>query len=82
MAAKKAQATPIARSEQQAAENETFPYAVEAPYRAGWEHALTRKCGRRGKNWTSTKSEPQWTVRFRESEAAVWFRNTWAVVPV
>jgi hypothetical protein len=31
----------------------------------------------RGKTWTSTKSEPQWTVRFKDGTAAVWFKNTW-----
>jgi hypothetical protein len=77
MANKKAQATPVVRSEQQEAEDETFPHAVESPYRAGWEHALTKKYGTRGKTWTSTKSEPQWTVRFRDDEAAAWFKDTW-----
>ena len=78
MVAKKAQAVPVAESsEQQAAEDVAFPHAVESPYKAGWEHGLTQKYGGRGKAWTSTKSEPQWTVRFRDSEAATWFRSTW-----
>jgi hypothetical protein len=76
-AKKKTQATTVPRSEQQAAEDEAFPFSVESPYRAGWEHGLTEKYGRRGKNWTSTKSEPQWTVRFKESEAAAWFKAAW-----
>jgi hypothetical protein len=79
MVAKKTQATPVARPAQQAADFETFPHAVESPYRAGWEHGLTEKYGRRGKKWTSTKSEPQWTVRFRESEAAAWFKGAWTM---
>lgn len=78
MAAKKTKATPIKLpSEQQTAVDLTFPHAVEAPYLSGWEHALTEKYGVRGKRWTSTKSEPQWTVRFKEGEAATWFRSTW-----
>lgn len=82
MAAKKTNTTPVAQvSEQQATENTTFPHAVESPYLAGWEHALTAKCGARGKSWTSTKSEPQWTVRFRDSAAATWFKQTWTAEP-
>lgn len=78
MAARKTNAVPVGQpSEQPVAEDATFPHAVESPYRAGWEHALTAKCGARGKTWTSTKSEPQWTVRFRDSEAAAWFKSTW-----
>jgi len=78
MAAKETQAASGAQSEPHAADVQTFPHAVQSPYRAGWEHALTQKCGRRGKTWTSTKSEPQWTVRFRDSEPAAWFKLTWA----
>ncbi|HEY1504247.1 MAG TPA: hypothetical protein VGF92_08095 [Stellaceae bacterium] len=79
MAAKKANTTPVGQpsEQQQATEHANFPHAVESPYRAGWEHALTEKCGVRGKTWTSTKSMPQWTVRFRNSEAAAWFKKTW-----
>jgi len=78
MAAKKTNSLPIGQqSDQQATEDTTFPYAVESPYLAGWEHGLTENCGARGKTWTSTKSEPQWTVRFRDGEAAVWFKKTW-----
>jgi hypothetical protein len=77
MKAKKAQATAVAQPEQQAAKDEAFPHAVESPYRAGWEHALTQKYGLRGKTWTSTKSEPQWTVRFKDSGAAAWFKEAW-----
>ena len=79
-AKKKATAASAEQSEQRAVEDATsatFPHAVESPYRAGWEHALTAKYGLRGKTWTSTKSEPQWTVRFRQSEAAAWFKSTW-----
>jgi hypothetical protein len=79
MTAKKPQAAPVARSEKQAAEDETFPHAVESPYRAGWEHGLTEKYGRRGKKWTSTKSEPQWTVRFKDDDAALWFKSAWTL---
>jgi hypothetical protein len=81
MAAKKINAKKNAlageQSEQQAVEGVTFPHAVESPYLPGWEHALTAKYGVRGKTWTSAKSEPQWTVRFRQSEAAAWFKSTW-----
>jgi hypothetical protein len=80
MATKKAQATVVARSQQQVSENESFPHGVESPYRTGWEHALTKKYGTRGKTWTSTKSEPRWTVRFRDPEAAAWFKDAWTVV--
>jgi len=78
MAAKKTQTAPGAQLEQEAADDPTFPHAVQSPYRAGWEHALTQKYGRRGKAWTSTKSEPQWTVRFRDGESAAWFKLTWS----
>jgi hypothetical protein len=78
MAAKKAQAASVAESEQQPPESGNFPHTVEPPYRAGWEHALTKKYGTRGKAWTSTKSEPQWTIRFRDSEAAAWFKEAWS----
>jgi hypothetical protein len=78
MAAKKAQAKPVASSEPEASKDERFPHAVEPPFRAGWEHALTKKHGTRGKAWTSTKSEPQWIVHFADSEAAAWFENAWA----
>ena len=78
MAARKTKATPSAQSEPQAVEDSAFPYAVESPYRAGWEHDLTKKYGARGKTWTTTKSEPQWTARFRDSAAAAWFKTTWA----
>jgi len=85
MAAKKTSAKTNAlsvdQSERQTVDEATFPHAVESPYRAGWEHALTAKYGVRGKTWTSAKSEPQWTVRFRNSEAAEWFKNTWAAEP-
>jgi hypothetical protein len=77
MATKKMQANPVEPA-QQTAEGASFPYPVEPPFRAGWEHAVTKKYGTRGKAWTSTKSEPQWTVRFRDSEAAAWFKSTWA----
>ena len=77
MAAKKTQAILVGQTEQQAAGYMAFSHAVESPYRAGWEHALTAKYGRRGKAWTSTKSAPQWTVHFRNGDAAAWFRNTW-----
>jgi hypothetical protein len=81
MAAKKINAKTNApsaeKSEQQTVTDATFPHAVESPYLAGWEHALTAKYGVRGKTWTSAKSEPQWTVRFRQSEAAEWFKSTW-----
>lgn len=78
-ALKKTVAMPVGqRSEQQQiAEDLTFPHAVESPYIAGWEHGLTEKYGMRGKKWTSTRSEPQWTVRFRDDEAAAWFKDTW-----
>jgi hypothetical protein len=79
MTTKKTQATSVARPEQPIVEDETFPYAAESPYRAGWEHGLTEKYGRRGKKWTSTKSEPQWTVRFKEGEAAEWFKAAWTM---
>lgn len=77
MAAKKINTTSDAPSEHQTVEEEPFPHAVEPPYRGGWEHALTKKYGNRGKAWTSTESEPQWTVRFRDNEAAKWFKNNW-----
>jgi hypothetical protein len=77
MAAKKTQATPVALPEPPASEHADFPHSVVPPYRAGWEHALTEKYGRRGKAWTSTKSEPQWTIRFRDSIAAAWFKEAW-----
>jgi hypothetical protein len=77
MPPKKTQATPVAQSEQQAPEDAAFPHAVQSPYRAGWEHALTKKYGTRGKAWTSRKGEPQWTVHFRNSEAATWFKDAW-----
>jgi hypothetical protein len=78
MAARKKATTPIVQqSDQQAAHDAAFPYAVESPYLAGWEHGLTEKCGVRGKTWTSTKSEPQWTVRFKVGETAEWFKKTW-----
>ena len=77
MATKKTKVMSVEQPEQHTAENATFPHAVESPYLAGWEHALTAKYGVRGKTWTSTKSEPQWTVRFRQGEAAAWFKNTW-----
>ena len=78
MATKRTQAAPSAQPEPDEVDVQTFPHAVQSPYRAGWEHALTQKCGRRGKTWTSTKSEPQWTVRFTDSESAAWFKLTWA----
>ena len=37
---------------------------------AGWG-MLTKKYGRRGKAWTSTKSS-KWTVHFKDGEAAAW----------
>ncbi len=77
MAAKKTQAVPPAQLEQQATQDPAFQHAVESPYRAGWEHALTKKYGRRGKAWTSTKSQPQWTVHFKDGEAAAWFKGAW-----
>jgi hypothetical protein len=55
----------------------SFPHAVAPPYGAGWEQALTTKYGIRGKKWTSTKSDPQWTVHFKDSEAAAWFKENW-----
>ncbi len=79
MAAKKVQAKPVAPTEPEGSKAESFPHAVDPPYRTGWEHALTKKYGTRGKSWTSTKSEPQWTLHFIDSEAAAWFENTWAV---
>lgn len=80
MAAKKTKVTVTPNREQpaqQTAADANFPHAVESPYLAGWEHALTAKYGARGKTWTSTRSEPQWTVRFRDGAAAAWFKNTW-----
>ncbi len=78
-AVKKTSAAPDAQlsEKQQAAEDAAFPYAVASPYLAGWEHVLTKKYGVRGKTWTSTKSEPQWTVRFKDGEAAAWFKSAW-----
>jgi hypothetical protein len=58
-------------------EDANFPHAVLPPYGVGWEHALTKKHGQRGKKWTSTPSKPQWTVRFKEAEAAAWFKEAW-----
>ena len=77
MAAKKTQAAPGAQSEQNAAQDPSFLHAVEPPFRAGWEHAVTKKYGTRGKAWTSTKSEPQWTLHFKDSGAAAWFKEAW-----
>ena len=78
MAARKTQVASVGEtSERQEAEIASYPHAVESPYRAGWEHALTAKFGIRGKQWTSTKSEPQWTVRFKNGEAASWFKDNW-----
>lgn len=78
MASKKANLALVRPApEQEAITDAAFPHAVESPYLAGWEHGLTAKCGARGNTWTSTKSEPQWTVRFRDGEAAVWFKKTW-----
>jgi hypothetical protein len=77
MAAKKTQTTLVVQSEQQVTDDAAFPHEVQSPYRAGWEHALTAKHGRRGKAWTSTKSMPQWTIRFRDSDAAAWFKDNW-----
>lgn len=75
---KKIEAMPIGQqSEQQTAEELTFPHAVKSPYVAGWEHGLTEKYGTRGKKWTSTRSVPQWTVRFKDGDAAAWFKSTW-----
>jgi hypothetical protein len=74
---KKISVAVVSQSDNQAATHATYPHAVESPYRAGWEHALTAKCGLRGKTWTSTKSEPQWTIRFKDGEAAAWFKKTW-----
>ena len=78
MAPKKTQAVSGVQSEPETADSLTFPHAVPSPYRAEWEHALTQKCGVRGKAWTSTKSEPQWTIRFRDTDSAAWFKPTWA----
>jgi hypothetical protein len=78
MAAKKKSAAPVELPEEKpAADDPAFPYAVASPYLAGWSDALTKKYGTRGKAWTSTKSEPQWTVRFKDSEAAAWFKDSW-----
>ena len=60
------------------ADNAGFPHAVAPPYANGWQQALTDKYGPRGENWTSAKSEPQWTVSFREAEAAAWFKQNWS----
>jgi hypothetical protein len=76
MVAKKKEPTFAAQSEQRIAEDGSFPHSVEPPVRARWERALTEKYGKRGKAWTTTKSEPQWMVRFRDGDAAVWFKKT------
>lgn len=76
MAPKKAQAAWVGPPEKTGAE-QGFPHPVEPPYRASWEHALTEKYGTRGKKWTSTKSDPQWTIHFREADAAAWFKQNW-----
>lgn len=76
MAAKKAQTAWVEPAEKTGAE-QGFQHAIEPPYRAGWEHALTKKYGTRGKAWTSTKSQPQWTIHFRDKEAAAWFKEAW-----
>lgn len=76
MPAKKTQTASVGVPEKTAAE-QGFPHAVEPAYRAGWEHALTKKYGTRGKVWTSTKSQPQWTIHFRDGEAAAWFKKAW-----
>jgi len=55
-----------------------FPHSVAPPYTPGWEQALTSKYGSRGKKWTSTKSNPQWTVHFKDAEAAAWFKQNWS----
>ncbi|HEY1735138.1 MAG TPA: hypothetical protein VGG12_00685 [Methylovirgula sp.] len=82
MATKKTSAAPIkSASDQEAIADAAFPHAVESPYLSGWEHALTAKCGVRGKTWTSTKSEPQWTVRFRDGANAEWFKKIWTAEP-
>lgn len=78
MATKKTSAAPTRPQPDPEIADPAYPHAVEAPYRAGWEHALTAKYGTRGKSWTSTKSEPQWTIRFKEGDAAAWFKKTWA----
>lgn len=78
MAAKKTQAARAEPAQPAEDHNKTFPHAVESPYLAGWEHALTKQYGARGNRWTSTKGEPQWTVRFKDDNAAAWFKSTWS----
>lgn len=85
MAAKKTQATLVVQSEQQAPEDAAFPHAVQSPYRAGWEHTLTEKYGRRGKAWSaptcsaracrSVKLRPPLKETATETELATAGRN-------
>jgi hypothetical protein len=77
MTRKKTPAPTVAEPQQQVSDQGGFPHPIAPPFRAGWEHALTKKYGPRGKAWTSTKSEPQWTLHFQDHDAATWFRDTW-----
>jgi hypothetical protein len=51
-----------------------FPYPVSPPYRDGWQDELTKKHGRRGREWTTTPSQPQWTLHFKKESVATWFK--------
>jgi hypothetical protein len=54
-----------------------FPHAVAPPYASGWQNDLTQREGPRGGRWTSTPSQPQWTVRFKQADKAAWFAAHW-----
>lgn len=59
-------------------DDEKYPYAVSPPYGYGWQHDLTKRQGPRGGAWTTTRSEPQWTARFKKEETADWFKARWS----
>lgn len=58
--------------------DEKYPYPVAPPYGVGWQDDLTKRQGPRGGAWTTTRSEPQWTARFKKAETAAWFKERWA----